>query len=115
MTSENQETQVEIILERVKYIQESMKGLIESVKCLTDAQQHFLQEYIKAHTIIEQKTTAAHDRLDDHEDRLDTLEKAIQPLILANKLLIWIGGILGVSIITLIWMLITQQVQIIWP
>jgi len=46
---------------------------------------------------------------------LQTLKDAIAPLIISNKILIWIGGILGTSVIIFVWSLITHAVEVITP
>ncbi len=49
-------------------------------------------------------------QVDDHEIRLDALER----LAPAIKVVIWIGGVLGISVIGLIWALITGSSQILF-
>ncbi len=44
-------------------------------------------------------------KVDDHESRLRCLEK----LAPAMRIVIWVAGILGVSVIALIWAMITGQ------
>jgi len=46
---------------------------------------------------------------------IDSLQKSVQPLIFANKVMMWLAGILGTSIIILIWSLITGQAQVVFP
>lgn len=64
----------------------------------------------------------ANSRLDDHDAEIKELRKqmqtvrdAIQPLIQTNKMLAWLAGIIGVSIVSLIWMMIIGQVQVVFP
>lgn len=47
-------------------------------------------------------------KVEDHEDRLRCLEK----LAPAMRVVVWIAGVLGVSVIGLIWALITGQAVI---
>ena len=49
-------------------------------------------------------------KVEDHEDRLRCLEK----LAPAMRLVVWIAGVLGVSVVTLIWALITGQASILF-
>ena len=53
----------------------------------------------------EVKTKAVIEVVDDHEDRIRQLEK----LAPAMRVVVWIAGVLGVSVIALIWGLITGQ------
>ena len=51
------------------------------------------------------------DTLDDHEERIKQLER----LAPAMRVVIWIGGALGVSVVALIWALITGQAVVVFP
>ena len=51
------------------------------------------------------------DRVKDHEERLDNVEK----LMPALRVVIWIGAALGVSVLALIWSMITGQVVLVFP
>ena len=51
------------------------------------------------------------DRVQDHEERLDNVEK----LMPALRVVIWIGAALGGSVLVLIWSMITGQVQVVFP
>lgn len=50
-----------------------------------------------------------HRLVEDHEKRLDALEE----LAPAIRIVIWLGAVLGVSILGLIWALITGSAQIV--
>lgn len=72
-----------------------------------------------ANVKIDGKADAAHRRLDDHVKRLDTLEvavrnlsDAVQPLVWTSRLIAFVGTAVGVSIIALIWSLITGQASV---
>ena len=70
----------------------------------------------------EQKAEAAHNRLDYVEKRIELLEINIKKitdmmpsLVATNKVLIFIAGALGLSVVGLIWSLIIGQVQLVFP
>lgn len=58
----------------------------------------------------EVKTKAVIDIVDDHEDRIRLLEK----LAPAMKAVIWVATVLGVSVIALVWAMITGQASILF-
>jgi uncharacterized protein involved in exopolysaccharide biosynthesis len=47
--------------------------------------------------------------------RLEALEEEMEKLAPAVRIVIWVGGALGVSVVALIWALITGQAQVIFP
>jgi hypothetical protein len=52
------------------------------------------------------------------KDRVDDLEKrvaAIETLVPVLKIILWVMGALGASVIALIWALITGEAQVIFP
>jgi len=101
---------------------ESINQLSTDIKKYSNEQNQFAQECIKAHAINDKKASAAHSRLDDHDKQLGILvkwsreiDKLISPLVSTNKIAIFIGGGIGLSIIGLIWAIITGQVTLIFP
>ena len=54
-------------------------------------------------------------RLDQIEAQLDQIAKDLQPLVLANRVTVWIAGALGVSVIGLIWAILTHQLLLVVP
>lgn len=54
-------------------------------------------------------------RLDQIEAQLDQITKDLQPLVTANRIMVWIAGALGVSVIGLIWAILTHQILLVVP
>jgi DNA repair exonuclease SbcCD ATPase subunit len=105
----------EVIIERLTGLKEDLEKLNTVVTCLNENYQGFMTRYVQGHTEVEMKASAAHQRLDRLEPRLEGLEKAVAPLIMANKVIVWIAGVLGLSVIAMIWSVLTHQVQMVFP
>ena len=58
-----------------------------------------------AHPLMESKIDAAWRKIDEHEKRLEMLTQVVNKLDQSNRLMAWLGGILGSTV--LIW-LVTQ-------
>ena len=96
--------------------------LIEIKIALKEAQEQarlFQIDYERRHAILEAQAAAAHLRLDEHEKGLKSMEdaqtataKIVAGLALQAKLINFIGAALGVSIIALIWGILTHQVAL---
>lgn len=54
------------------------------------------------HPLIESRIDAAWRKLEDHEKRMSLLSEAVQQLQHANKLMTWLGGLLGSAV--LLWL-----------
>lgn len=63
-----------------------------------------------AHPLMQSRLDAAWRTIDVHENRIKRLEEMVSELRQANKLLSWIGALLGSTVI--VW-LITQLLQVI--
>lgn len=105
-----------------------VKALVQSM----DAQQRRdAIERATSTTAMDAKIVAAHTRLDDHDDKLDELENAqketdreykaaqkeadkkLGRFEAAYNVMVFVGGALGLSVIALIWSLITGQVHLV--
>lgn len=58
-----------------------------------------------SHPLLESRVDAAWRKLDEHDKRLDNLNQIVAKLDQSNRLMAWLGGILGSTV--LIW-LVTQ-------
>lgn len=110
-----------VVLERLDNLQVDVTEIKKAVKDGEERAREFDRQYIKAYAVVENSASAAHGRLDDHEERLKGLEvsirklvEVIQPLVTTNSILKWVGGILGGSVFILIWMIILGQVQLVF-
>lgn len=62
-----------------------------------------------AHGILNTRLTTMDGQLKDHEKRLDAIEKYLP----AMRIMIWVGGIVSLSVIALIWAILTHAVAIV--
>jgi len=84
----------EVLLASMKRMEDKLDELVEKVQCLE-------KDNVKNNGI---EVT-----VQDHEKRLRELEK----LAPAMRVVIWIAGALGLSVIGLIWGLITGQISLV--
>jgi 2-oxoglutarate dehydrogenase complex dehydrogenase (E1) component-like enzyme len=83
-------------------ILEAIQKLESKIDCLGEKIQKLERDNVKNENVAEV--------VDDHEKRLRELEK----LAPAMKAVIWIAGVLGLSIIGLIWGLITGTITLVF-
>ena len=119
----------EVIIERLEHLRCDIQEIKAALEKRGEQDQKFRDEYQREYAKVDGKTEKAHTRIDELNQRmaamstqtesnqkaLEDLQKAIQPLVTANKILVWIGGVLGVSTVALIWSLITGQAQLVFP
>jgi len=63
-----------------------------------------------AHPLMENRIDAAWRKLEEHDKKIDNLTQIVSRLDHSNRLMAWLGGILGSTV--LIW-LITQILQVV--
>ncbi len=114
-------TDNDVLVERVDAVIESQTEIKEMILRLDDRLRAIEREQVVEHVKLEAKADAAHRRLDEHEKRIsaneasiNALKDLIAPLVTANRIMTWIGGALGISVIALIWALITGQAHILF-
>ena len=112
----------EVILEKVSNLQEDVSEIKTEVGCLNKNYQAFQREYIKESAELSMKAVSSHRRLDVHEKRMEAIEAqmkeirdALPPLIMTNRVLAFVGGAVGLSVIALIWSLITGNAVMFIP
>jgi hypothetical protein len=86
----------------IQPILDALKSLEGKIDSLVDKVQELEKDGVKNEAVA--KT------VDDHEERIRTLEK----LAPAMKVVIWIAGALGLSVIGLIWGLLTGQIALVF-
>ncbi len=86
-----------VILQKLISMEASIKRVEDKLDAIDCRVQTIERDEVKTKAVIEV--------VDDHEDRIRELEK----LAPAMRAVVWIAGILGVSVVTLIWALITGQ------
>ena len=112
----------EVILERVANLQEDVSEIKTDVGCLSNNYQAFQRQCIEKGAELSMKAMSSHRRLDDHDTRLTAIEDqmkeirdALQPLIMTNKVLVFVGSAVGISVIALIWSLVTGKAVMFIP
>ncbi|GIV86616.1 MAG: hypothetical protein KatS3mg054_0645 [Chloroflexus sp.] len=96
-------TRVNRIAEDVTEIKQMLKAVEERVRALENQE-------AGSHPIMESRIDAAWRKLEDHDRRIDNLAQIVARLDHSNKLMAWLGGILGSTV--LIW-LVTQILEVV--
>lgn len=116
-----------IIIERLNALACDTAEIKNKLDKHEEAQTTFRIDYEVRHANLEKKTEAAHARMDVFEKDLNkerearaALEKSVKevtdkigPLLTQAKIVNWIAVILGTSIITLIWGILTHTITIV--
>ena len=126
---EDMAASTEVIIERIEALRCDVQDISKKLEDHNRREGEFREHYVKEHGLVDNKAQRAHERIDQVEARImehakqmdalrqamDSLQKSVQPLIFANKVMMWLAGILGSTIIILIWSLITGQAQVVFP
>lgn len=110
-----------VLVERLKNLQDDLVKIDQGVSSLNDKFGCFERGYLVEHAKVVNRADEAHARLADHLKRIEMLEarfeqlsKLISPLIQTNKIVVWIGGALGLSVLGLVWSILTGQVTLLF-
>ena len=111
-----------IVLERIESLRCDIAELRGAVDVLTRDYREFREVYVGAHVSLEAKAEAAHRRLDEHingqkdlENDVKQLKEQLAPVVLWGKIIGFVGSAVMLSIIALIWSLITGELRLIVP
>jgi len=118
----------DVVVERLAYLQKDVTELKTSFSCFSGQLERLERTYLVEHEKLVGKVDSANARIDSalvdiklQNDRVkeltnnvDALERSVSPLVTSNKIMAWIGSALGLSVIALLWMLLTGQVQLIF-
>jgi uncharacterized protein YpuA (DUF1002 family) len=106
---------IEVQLEGIKKDQAEMRAWLTAVLAEMRTATGLVQSQSNSRDNFCAARSSDYTHLDgqvkDHEERLDAIEK----LMPALKVVTWIGAALGVSIMALIWSMITGQVTVMFP
>ena len=112
----------EVILEKIINIQGDVSEIKIVAERLSTNYQIFQREVVRETAEATMKAAASHRRLDLHDERIKAIENqmkeirdALHPLIWTNKILAFVGSAVGLSVIALIWSLITGKAVMIIP
>jgi hypothetical protein len=111
-----------IILERVENLREDVSKLNELMRCYQENMTRFELDSSKERAVLKVGAEDTKKRLDGHDRQMETLtgqikdlRDSVAPLLYTNKLLTFLGSALMVSILTLIWSIITHRVTLMFP
>lgn len=96
-------TRLDRMSEDITAIKAMLERLDERIRALENSD-------ASAHPLLQSRLDAAWRTLDSHDTRIKQLEEIVASLHNSNRLLAWLGGILGSTLI--IW-LITQLLEVI--
>lgn len=94
-------TRLDQVAKDVTEIKSMLKAIEERVRALENHE-------AGAHPIMESRIDAAWRKLEEHDRKIDNLTMIVSRLDHSNRLMAWLGGILGSTV--LIW-LVTQILQ----
>jgi septal ring factor EnvC (AmiA/AmiB activator) len=91
-----------VILQKLETLEASIKRVENKLDSIDCRVQTIERDEVKTESMVA--------TVEDHEDRIRVLER----LAPAMRVVVWIAGILGVSIVALIWALITGQASVLF-
>jgi hypothetical protein len=108
-----------IIIERLEALACDMLEIKASLKEYQQSSVKFLVDFEIRYAAVDNKAGAAHTRLDKHDAEITAMTKSqaetarmVTSLVLQSKVINFVGAGLGVSIIALIWGILTHQVTL---
>jgi len=120
VTSRN-DANTAVLVERLSNLQGDIAKIDSGINDIGERFMTFEKSYLLEHAKVANRADDAHQKLVDQNDRIKTLETEfkklsdmIQPLITTNKAVVWIGGVLGVSALGLVWSVMTGQVVLLF-
>jgi hypothetical protein len=96
------EVSTAVLLQQLQSLGESMARMEKKLDAVDCRVQTIEKDNVRKDAVVE--------KVEDHEARLRELEK----LAPAMRVVIWVAGLLGASMIALIWALITGSAQILF-
>jgi len=118
-----------LLLQAVESLRCDIQELKAALNKHTDDEHRFRLDYEVRHADVINKASAAHTRMDGLEkittqntadiaknaDAISKLDKSIQPLLFQSKIVGWFAITLAISVIGLVWSIITHQVTLTFP
>lgn len=102
--------QIAELTARVNRIAEDVTDIKQMLKDIEERVRSLENHEAGSHPLMESRIDAAWRKLEDHDRRIDNLTQIVARLDHSNKLMAWLGGILGSTV--LIW-LVTQILQMV--
>jgi outer membrane murein-binding lipoprotein Lpp len=115
-----------VILERIDQLRCDVGNLSGRFDALSAGVEQFKLTYTAEHIKLVDQAVSAHKRIDDHDRRLEAMEAVLRAEQLSaaeishqvkqmKAILVWVGTAVGVLVITLIWEILTHQMQLVVP
>ena len=101
-----------VLAEKIDNLQLKIDAMSAMLAKVDGEQRQSELDAVRDHTRIENKADAAHTRIDTLVGQLTAIEKEVPSLIIAYRIMAFIGSALGLSVIALLWALITGQAKI---
>lgn len=101
-----------VLAEKIDNLQVSLDRMEKSIDKLDGEQRQSELDAIRDNTRIENKADAANVRIDKMAVKVSSIEMELPSLIIAYRIMATVGSVLGISVIGLIWALITGQAHI---
>lgn len=102
--------QISDLTTRLEQIGRDVAEIKAMVRALEERVRHIENNEAGAHPIMESRIDAAWRKIEEHDKRIEVINQAIARLEQTNRMLAWLGGILGSTV--LIW-LVTQILGVI--
>lgn len=110
VTNTNLQSQITELSARVNQIASGIDDIKAMLRQMEERVRRLENNEAGAHPLMESRIDAAWRKIDEHDKRLDTLTQMVSKLDQSNRLMAWLGGILGSTV--LIW-LVTQILQVV--
>ena len=103
------------LIERIDNVGEDVKEIKSTVNKMRDearkVEKHCSERHIRTEGLVE----GHEERIKENTRAIKALQDSVQPLVMMSKVLGFVATLLAASVIGLIWMIITHQVQIVFP
>ena len=114
-TSQDNGSNTNVIVERLENLRVDIAELKGAYNLLNVSNQQFQRDYIAEHTKVVLRLDNAHDLIGRLDRKVCDMEKAIVPLVTWGKVAAFVFSALGVSVIGLIWSILTHSVTLAVP
>ena len=104
-----------VIMEKIANIQSDVSEIKTLLTGHVETQTKFEQETMSSRAVTSEKMMRVQALVDNHEERLKSLENIVRRLVYTDAILRWAAVVFMGSVITFIWSIITHQVTIGFP
>lgn len=102
----------QVLSERLELLIANMAELKDMMARLADQVRVLEKDGLADQVRVAAKLEAAHYRLDEHEKALAQAQKILPDLVTANRIATYVGGALVLSVMALVWALVTGQAHL---